>query len=73
MEVSEQLHQQAISIQKSLLHSLQGCYVSILIDGAKKYWHTYEGVMLYIQKLGLPNDLMFLSLITINKSTANYC
>lgn len=55
----------ALHIQENILNQLNGHYVSILIDGAKRYWHTFEGVLLFA------NDrLYYYSLIEIQRASA---
>ena len=59
------LKKYATTIQHSLIAKLANRYVSILIDGVKRYWKNYEGVILYTQQ-----KLYFLSLIEIPNATS---
>ena len=63
--VAKAIHELAENIQNHMLLSLNGKYVSILIDGAKKYWKSFEGALLFVD-----NQIRFFSLINLKDATA---
>ena len=58
--IAEAIKNRAKQIQLEMLQKLRGKYVSILIDGAKKYWKQFEGVLLYTV-----DDIYFFSFVEI--------
>ena len=59
--ISNEIKNFALKIQYEFLSQIRNQYVSILIDGARRYFQSYEGVMLYFN-----HDIHYFAIQTID-------